>query len=359
MTQHLSKGAPGSSLVIEHRHCADYENVAFARDEESGLRSIIVIHSRKRGPALGGCRMWHYANEQEALTDALRLAQGMTYKAALADVPCGGGKGVIIGHPRQDKTPALFEAYGRFVDSFRGQYYTGEDVGTSLEDMNYVQRTTSYVVGTLKSGGDPSPVTATGVFAGIEAAIRQLHGPHAKLSGRRVAVQGLGQVGRALCVLLNEAGARLVVADIDPASMDQAKALFQAEVVDPDRIYEQEADVFAPCALGGVLNQDTIPLLNSEIVAGSANNQLLKEEDGGLLHARGILYAPDYVINSGGLINVAQELAPGGYDREATMIKVRGIGSTLQEIFRDAGRENLPPDVIANRLAEQRLAAAG
>lgn len=337
---------------------ADHEQVVFFYDRESGLRAIVALHDTTLGPAVGGCRMWPYATEADAITDVLRLSQGMTYKAALAELPYGGGKTVIIGDPRTGKSAALFRALGRAIESLEGRYYTGEDVGTSPTDMDWAGETTAYVLGRTRGGsGDPSPVTARGVWLGIRAAVRHKLGRD-DLVGIRVAVQGLGHVGYNLAKLLAQDGAQLIVADLDAARAERAADEFGARCVDGAAILGVEAEVLAPCALGGVIDDATLPQLRCAIVAGAANNQLLEARHGAALHARGILYAPDYVINAGGLINIAQELEPGGYDRQRALQRVATIERTLMAIFDRARREDLPPSQIADRMARERIEAA-
>ena len=336
----------------------EHEQVIFFFDRASGLKAIVALHDTTLGPAVGGCRMWPYAIEADAITDVLRLSRGMTFKAAMADLPYGGGKTVIIGDPRTDKSEALFRALGRCIDTLAGRYYTCEDVGTAPQDMDWAGEETAYVLGRTRGGGsgDPSPVTARGVWCGIREAVRhklQQDG----LAGVRVAIQGLGHVGYNLARLLAEDGARLIVADIDPACVQRAAGELSAKVVDVDAIHGTECDVLAPCALGGVLNDDTIPRLACRIVAGAANNQLLEDRHGAALHARGILYAPDYVINAGGLINIALELEPGGYDRARALARVEGIGATLAEVFERADRTGVPTHEVADRIARERIAA--
>jgi leucine dehydrogenase len=335
-----------------------HEQVNFFYHRESGLKAIVALHDTTLGPALGGCRMWPYPTEADAVTDVLRLSKGMTFKAAMADLPYGGGKTVIIGDPRTGKSEALFRALGRAIDSLGGRYYTGEDVGTAPEDMNRVGEETAYVLGSTRRGGsgDPSPVTARGVWTGIRAAVaHRLR--RDDLEGVRVAIQGLGHVGYNLARLLAEDGARLIVADIDQTRAERAADELGATAVGASAILSTECEVLAPCALGGVLNDDTIPRLACGIVAGAANNQLLEDRHGAALHARGILYAPDYVINAGGLINIALELQPGGYDRARALAQVAGIGGTLAEVFARAARAGMPTHEVADRIARERLAA--
>jgi leucine dehydrogenase len=333
----------------------DHEQVAFFFDRSSGLKAIVALHDTSLGPAIGGCRMWAYASESEALTDVLRLAKGMTYKAAMVNLPFGGGKTVIIGDPKADKSEALFRALGRAIDSLGGRYYTGEDVGTSPADMDWASAETPYVLGRSSgSSGDPSPVTARGVWLGIRAAVRHRLGRE-DLAGVRVAVQGLGHVGYHVARLLTQDGASLIVADLDASRAERAAEEFGARLVGRDEILGVEAEVLAPCALGGVVNDATLPRLSCAIVAGAANNQLLEDRHGAALHARGILYAPDYVINAGGLINIAEELRPRGYQRERVLARVQSIAQTLTEVFERAAREDAPTSQIADRIAEERI----
>jgi leucine dehydrogenase len=337
---------------------ADHEQVVFFHDGDSGLRAIVALHDTTLGPAVGGCRMWPYATEADAITDVLRLSQGMTYKAALAELPYGGGKTVIIGDPATGKSGALFRALGRAIESLDGRYYTGEDVGTSPTDMDWAGETTAFVLGRMRGGsGDPSPVTARGVWLGIRAAVRHKLGRD-DLDGIRVAVQGLGHVGYNLAKLLAQDGAQLIVADLDGARAERAADEFGARCVDRAAIVGVETEVLAPCALGGVIDDATLPQLRCAIVAGAANNQLLEPRHGAALHARGILYAPDYVINAGGLINIAQELQPGGYDRTRALHRVATIERTLSAIFDRARSEDLPPSQVADRMARERIDAA-
>jgi leucine dehydrogenase len=342
-------------MHLEHLSREGYETVTHAVDRVAGLDAYIAIHDSTLGPALGGTRMWPYATADEAVKDALRLAHGMTFKSALAGVPYGGGKGVIVADPKTDKTEDLLRAYGRFVDGFRGRFITGEDVGIAVADVDVMGRETSYLVGSAKGSGDPSPVTALGVYHGIEAALGHRHGDP-DLKDVTIAVQGLGHVGQKLCAQLAVNGARLVVADVDSDAAAQAKGAFGADVVAPEAIYDVEAAVFAPCALGGILNDETIPRLRCIAVAGAANNQLLEDRHGEALKDRGILYAPDYVVNSGGLLNVAAELRPGGYDHHWALAKVAEIGPTLGDIFALADRLDATTNAVADRLARQRLA---
>ncbi len=336
-----------------------HEQVSFWHDPDCGLRAIIAVHDTRRGPALGGLRMWPYACEDEALEDVLRLSRGMTYKAAMADLPFGGGKAVILGDPKTDKSPALFASFGRFVDSLGGRYITAEDVGIAPADIEQVRRATAHVAGIAEGGsgdGDPSPGTAWGVFHGLRAAVRHRLGRD-DLQDVHVAVQGLGHVGWLLCRHLHDAGARLSVCDIDPARVSEARAVFGAKPVAVDAIYDVDCDVYAPCALGATVNDETVARLRARVIAGSANNQLAEARHGRALRERGILYAPDYVINAGGIINISHE-GPG-YDRAAAMAHCARIGETLAELFRRADAEQSATADMADRMAEQILAGTG
>ena len=330
-----------------------HEQVVVCHDKASGYRGVIAIHDTTLGPALGGCRFWSYATDDEAVTDALRLSRGMTYKNAVAGLNLGGGKAVIIGDNKTTKREMIFRAHGRFVESLGGRYVTAEDVGTSPSDMDYVLMETDYVAGLAGKSGDPSPVTAHGVFRAIQASAKFRWGSD-DLSGRTVTIQGCGHVGYYLARELAEAGARLVVSDIDPDKVQQVVSETGAEAVAADEIYRQKADVFAPCALGGVINDKTLPQLRVEIVAGAANNQLLEERHGHEIEAKGILYAPDYVANAGGVINVYSELA--GWDAQRSLRKADDIYNTILGVFEIARQDGIPSYQAADRLAERRLA---
>ena len=336
----------------------DHEQVVFCSDRHAQLKAIIAIHNTTLGPALGGTRMWVYPTDREAITDALRLSRGMTYKAAVAGLNLGGGKAVIIGDPNKDKSEALFRTYGRFVEGLGGRYITAEDVGTSVQDMEWVRIETGFVTGldrALGGGGDPSPVTAFGVYHGMKACLKEKTGSDS-VKGRTIAVQGAGHVASHLCEHLARESAKLFITDIYP---DKAKALAaktKGKYVVPDKIYDCDADVFCPCALGAVLNDTTIPRLRAKIVAGGANNQLAEEEKHGrMLIKRDILYAPDYAINAGGLISVANEL--GHYPHERALKQAEGIYDTILRIIATAKKEKIPTHEASNRLAEQRIAS--
>jgi leucine dehydrogenase len=339
--------------VFEDAAFDDHEQVVFCRDAAAGLSAVIAIHDTRLGPALGGCRMWDYDTTAEAVTDALRLSRGMTYKNALAGLDLGGGKAVILGDSRRDKTPALMAAFGRHVEALGGRYITAEDVGISTEDIEQAARVTAHARGTAATGlGDPSPYTALGVHCGIKAALAHRFGSDA-LAGRRVVIQGLGHVGWDLAERLSGEGAELVVADLHADAVQEAADHFGARVVDPGEAHRIEADVFAPCALGAGLNAETIPELGAPIVAGAANNQLATDEDGRRLVARGILYAPDYAINAGGVISIALA-EPGGSDG-VVVERVSAIGKTLGAIFARAEREKRPTGEVADEMARERL----
>lgn len=341
--------------VSGHEEYAGHETVVKAYDPASGLTAFIAVHDTTIGPALGGCRFWSgYASEDEALTDALRLSRGMTYKNALARLPLGGGKAVIMGKPGA-KAPTKEEllAFGRAVDFLRGDYITAEDVGVCVEDMQIIRQVTEHVTGLPSSrdditGGDPSPFTAYGVFLGIQASVKQKLGKDS-LQGVRVAVAGLGHVGMDLCRRLHEAGAELFVSDIRENVIEEAKSNFGATSVAPEEFMALDVEVLAPCALGGAVNDQTIEMIKAPIIAGAANNQLTRPHHGQILHDKGVLYAPDYVINAGGVISVAMS----GEAVDVTMERLEELGETLAAIFRQSERLNLPTSVVADKIAEK------
>lgn len=340
-------------LIESHGH----EQVVFCSNKESGLKAIIGIHSTTLGPALGGCRMWTYANGDDALLDVLRLSKGMTYKAAIAGLNLGGGKAVIIGDSRTQKSEALFRAFGRFVEGLSGRYITAEDVGTSVKDMEYIMMETRNVTGIpieLGGSGDPSPVTAYGVYMGMKSCAKEVYGTDS-LEGKKVVIQGAGgNVGKHLCNYLHKEGAKLYISDIYDEKLKPIVEECKAEVIGVDEVYSFDADIFSPAALGAVLNDDTIPQLKVKIVAGGANNQL-KEEDkhARMLMERGILYAPDYVINSGGLINVYSELE--GYNRERALKKTSEVFDVMTRIIEISKSENKTTDTAAREIALSRI----
>lgn len=335
----------------------DYEQLVFCQDKNSGLKAIIAIHDTTLGPALGGTRMWTYGTEEEAIEDALRLAKGMTYKNAAAGLELGGGKTVIMGDPKTDKNPEMFRAFGRYIQSLNGRYITAEDVGTTVADMDLIHMETDYVTGIsaeFGSSGNPSPVTGYGVYTGMKAAAKAAFGSDS-LEGKTVAVQGVGNVAYTVCEYLHKEGANLIVTDINKEAVNRAVEAFGAKAVDPDDIYGVDCDIYAPCALGAVINDDTIPQLKAKVIAGSANNQLKTNEHGDMIYEKGIVYAPDYVINSGGVINVADEL--NGYNENRAMRKVETIYDNLMKIFEISKRDQIPTYLAADRMAEERIAS--
>lgn len=337
--------------ILERMSRMGHEQVLFCQDEGSGYRGILAIHSTRLGPAVGGTRLWRYDKEEDAVVDALRLSRGMTYKNAAAGLDMGGGKAVILAPPQIHDREPLFRAHGRFIERLGGRFLTGEDVGTSPADMEYIAKETRFVGGLLGHGGDPSPFTALGVLCGIRAAAQWRWGS-CDLRGKTVAVQGCGHVGYLVAKNLKEAGATLVVADVDEDRAGRAATDFEARRVAANAIYDAAADIFAPCALGGILNDETIPRLRVEIVAGAANNQLLEDRHGDALEARGILYAPDYVVNAGGVISGASMF---GWSPEQIEARIRGVHERLLEVFDIARTGGIPTWLAADRYAEHRL----
>ena len=346
--------------VFDHAEFDQHESLHFINDASTGLRAIIAIHSTTLGPAAGGCRYWSYAADADALTDALRLSRGMTYKNAVAELPFGGGKAVILADEAAPKTPELLTAFARAVDSLGGRYVTAEDVGMSVDDMRHVQQQTQYVSGLPQSGenagGDPSPWTALGVFLGMQAAVKARLGKNS-LDGLTVAVQGVGHVGVYLCRLLHEAGAKLLIADVNRTNLNAVSAELPVDIVAPAEILYTDADVLAPCALGNILTTATIPGIKAKVIAGAANNQLSTLEDGARLSAREILYAPDYVINAGGIISVSHEYY-GGSSEDKVRADVEKVPLRLQTIFAEADKTHRPTNELADEFA-RRLIAAG
>lgn len=339
-------------LIAQHGH----EQVVLCHEPSCGYHGIIAIHDTTLGPALGGTRFWQYDTDEAAVIDALRLSKGMTYKASVAGLNLGGGKSVIIGDPKTTRREAIFRAHGRFIQSLGGRYITAEDVGTSVTDMDYVHMETDHVSGLPGASGDPSPVTAFGTYQGIRAAAYARYG-NDSLKGKKILVQGLGNVGHYLCGHLADEGAELVVTDIDQARVQKIVDDFGAEAVAPDAIYDVPANIYAPCALGATVNDQTIPRLEVEIVAGAANNVLAEPRHGDILHDKGIVYAPDYVINAGGLINVYGELK--GWSSEQAMRKAGEIYTTLCDLFELSDEEGIPTYRAADRLAERRIEMVG
>jgi leucine dehydrogenase len=345
--------------LFGHLKAYDYGEIHLKFDKATGLKAIIAIHDSRLGPALGGCRFIHYDSDQAAIVDALRLARGMTYKAALAGLAHGGGKSVIIRPKQHFDRVALFRAFARFVDDLGGHYVTAEDSGTGLEDMEVIRTVTKHVTGVDPShggSGDPSPFTALGVRRGIEACAKHKLGKES-LAGVHVAIQGVGHVGYHLCRELHAAGAKITVADVDPLKAERAQREMGAKVVPLDVIFDVECDVFAPCALGSALNDETIPRLKAKIVAGAANNQLAEPRNGDDLYARGILYAPDYAINAGGLVNVAQEVL--GYDEKKAREGTMKIYDTMWDIAERSEKLKAPTYKVADIIVEEKLASAG
>ena len=345
--------------VFAQMNTGKHEQVVFVQDPEAGLRAIIAIHNTTLGPALGGTRMYPYATEEQALRDVLDLSRGMTYKAAAAGLDLGGGKAVIIGDPLTQKSESLFRAYGRFVNRLAGQFHTGEDVGTDVGDMELVRTETRFVGGLSRErggGGDPSPITAYGVLQGMKASAAERWG-HDSLEGRTVAVQGLGKVGWHLAELLQNAKATVVGSDVNGDRAARASQALGIRTVDPDSIYDVPADIFAPCALGSAISVHTVPRLKCAVIAGSANNQIASASAARMLSERGILYAPDYVINAGGLMNVWVELQ--GYDPARALKLAGNIYSNLRKVFSMARELKITTSAAADRIAEERLAQAG
>lgn len=330
----------------------EHEEVLFARDSASGYRGIIAIHSTVLGPAVGGTRFWNYSSEEEAFKDALRLSRGMTYKNALAGLPLGGGKAVIMRDGNIANRESLFRAHGRFVERFEGRFVTAEDVGTSPSDMEIVRGETSHVAGLLSGAGDPSPFTARGVFRAVQASAKYLWNVE-NLSGVTVAIQGCGSVGYHLAKSLNAAGAKLIVSDVDAKKVSRVVEDFNAVAVQPDQIFGSSADIFAPCALGAVINDQTIPQLRAQIVVGAANNQLSEDRHGDMLRARGILYVPDYAANSGGVFSGCTELL--GWTPDDALKRVAQIYDTILQILEIAKAEDISTNKAADRIAENRL----
>ena len=344
-------------LVAEH----GAEQVAFAADDETGLRAIVAIHSTVLGPGMGGTRFYPFASERDALVDVLRLAKGMAYKHAVCGNDLGGGKAVIIGDPRTARTDDLLRAYGRFVDRLGGRYLTAEDVGTTQADMDLIRTVTPHVTGISESqggSGDPSPATAWGVYNALLAVAEELWG-EPSLVGRHVTIAGTGKVGTDLARRLAAAGCRLTLADVREDVVVPLADELGADLAAPDRVHAVECDVLSPCALGATLNERTIPELQCVAVCGCANNQLATDEDGDRLADAGVLYAPDYVANAGGVINIADELDPNGYDRERAYARVATIHDTVRRVFQRATTDGITPALAANRLAEDRLGRPG
>lgn len=344
--------------IFEYMEKYDYENILICQDASVGLKAIIAVHDTTLGPAAGGTRMWTYAGELDAIEDALRLSRGMTYKYAAAGVNLGGGKTVIIGDPRRDKSEALFRALGRFIHRLNGTYLTGEDVGTTLRDMEYMRMETPYVITLPTAWGGAGPIggaTAFGVVQGMRACCQEAFGSDS-LAGRTVAVQGLGAVGAEVIPLLTAAGARVTVADIDPEKVEAVRQQYDVQVADPAAVHALPVDVYCPCALGAVVNDHTLPELRAQVVCGSANNQLGAERHGYEVQQRGVVYGPDYIVNAGGAVYDADRLGPGGFNKERALDKVSRIYETTRHVLEIARKENTPTFLAADRLAERRIA---
>ena len=342
-------------MLFETLDTSGHEQVVFCHNREAGLKAIIALHSTRLGPALGGVRMRPYPDSEAALNDALRLSRTMTYKNALAGLNVGGGKAVIIGDPKTDKSEVLLRAFGHFVESLGGRYITAEDVGTDVNDMEHIYLETGYVTGVHQvhgGSGDPAPFTAYGALQALMASLNRKLG-HEEVGKTRIAVQGLGHIGMELVKLLKERGAKLFVTDLDSALVDRAVAEYGAEAVSPEAIYEVDADVFAPCALEGAIDERTLPRLKARIICGTANNQLSSHAIGEELHRLGVLYAPDYVVNAGGVMNVSLEI--DGYNRERAMRLIRSIYHNLDKVFALSERDGLTPQQAADRIAESRV----
>lgn len=342
--------------IFSHPAYDNHEQVAFYQDANSGLKAIIAVHNTNLGPALGGCRMWTYASDEEALYDVLRLSRGMTYKSAMAGLELGGGKAVIIGDPRKDKSPELLRSMGEFINSLGGRYITAEDSGTSVADMEVIGERTRFVSGVVEGaehGGDPSPSTAYGVFVGIKAAAKHRWGSE-DLTGRKVAIQGVGNVGFRLAKLLKDAGAELFVTDIFADNVSRAVQELDATAVTAEEIFDLDVDIFAPCALGAIINDKTIDRLKVAIIAGAANNQLAEERHAEILREKGILYTPDYVINAGGIIDVFYQ-HKGIQDDAKVQAHIESIGTTLAEVFERADATGKTTSSVADVIAEERF----
>lgn len=340
--------------IFEQMEKFGHEQLVFCYDKGSGLKAIIGIHNTTLGPALGGTRMWNYEQEEDAITDVLRLSRGMTYKNAAMGLNIGGGKAVIWGNAKTDKSEELFRAFGRFVQSLGGRYITAEDVGTNVEDMNYVLMESDSVGGRADVSGDPSPVTAFGVYRGMKAAAKFAFGPES-LKDRVVAVQGLGKVGYHLCEHLHDEGANLIVADINQENVERVVREFAAVPVAPTEIHAALCDIYSPCALGATINDETIPQLRCKVVAGAANNQLGEHRHGDVLREKGILYAPDFVINGGGVINVSEEFHPGGYNRDRAYARVSTIYDKLMRVFMISEERGISTAKAAELMSEERI----
>lgn len=352
-----NQSATAVNTVLSDMSVYNHEQVVFCQDKATGLKAIIAVHNTVCGPALGGTRMWNYTSEADAVTDVLRLSRGMTYKNALAGLNLGGGKAVIIGDSKTQKNEALFRRFGKFVDSLSGKYITAEDVGISPQDMTWVNMETNHVAGLPGKSGDPSPVTAFGVYMGIKACAKQQFGSDS-LAGKKVAVQGVGHVGEYLVKHLTAEGAKVYITDINEELLKRVATTYKAEVVGLNDIYDLDMDIYAPCALGATINDDTLSRLKCSIIAGAANNQLKQEEKHGkIVMEKGLIYAPDFMINAGGVINCYAEVA--NLSAEWAMAKAEDIYNTTTNILKRSKDQNIPTYAIANQMAEERIEALG
>ncbi len=358
MLESVTKESESLTEVLEMMRTMGHEQVVFCQDERTGLKAIIAIHNTVLGPSLGGTRMWAYKSEAEAIKDVLRLSRGMTYKSSISGLNLGGGKAVIIGDSRKDKSEALFRRFGQFVESLSGKYITAEDVGISPRDISYVSMETDHVAGLPESqggSGDPSPVTAKGVYMGMKGAAKFAFGTES-LNGKKVMVQGVGSVGTHLVEYLIKEGAVVSIADIHQDSIKAVSSRFKVNVVSPDDVFDTDMDIYAPCALGATVNDESLAKLKCSVIVGAANNQLSQEDvHGRKLLEKGIVYAPDFLVNAGGIINCYAEVA--GYDSHWAMEEVEKIFNTTQEILRKSRDENIPSYLAANRMAEARIEA--
>jgi leucine dehydrogenase len=357
MSNIMSVNQEGIHSIFDQMNVFDHQKVVFCKDESTGLKAIIAIHDTTLGPAVGGTRMWSYANENDALKDVLRLSQAMTYKAAITGLNVGGGKAVIIGDSRTDKSEALMRRFGKFIENLNGSFITTTDVGTNAKDMEYVRMETKFVTGVPESiggSGDHAPITAKGVFLGIKACVKEHYGTD-NLAGRSVAVQGTGNVGECLVSLLRAENAKVFVSDINQERLSRVAKKYGAEAVNNNNIFDLDFDIYAPCALGATVNSETIAKMKCAIIAGSANNQLADEHlDGQLLLDKGIIFAPDYLINAGGLINVYSEMS--GYSKKRTMQLAENIYEATREVLKKSKIDQIPTNIAANRIAENRIA---
>jgi leucine dehydrogenase len=339
----------------------EYEQVVFCNDPSTGLKAIISMHSTVLGPAVGGCRMWNYTSEQEALNDVLRLSRGMTYKNSISGLNWGGGKAVIIGDPKAAKNPEMLKRFGEYVTRLSGNYITAKDVGIGAEDLRNIKKGTKHILGIdgePGSSGDPSPATAWGVYHGMKASAKHAFGTNS-LKGLKVALQGLGSVSYYMLEHLAADGAELIGCDIDQACIDRAMKKYKIEIVKPESIYDVACDIFAPCALGATINSETLPRIKAKVIAGAANNQLATESDGVQVMRRGMTYAPDYAINAGGVMNIYHERAEGGgYNKARAFDHVSQIGQTIEKILARSAADKMPSHQVADRMAEERVIKA-